>query len=111
MTKQMNGNEWVDEARRLFGHDPNDWAFVCPVCGNRQTVGDFRKLQDRTAAPMDAYKMCIGVYIYGARARHEQTGQGPCDCVAADRLYGEVPLVVNGALTFAFAKPLPRSYV
>jgi hypothetical protein len=32
--------EWLEEGRRLYGADAKTWAFVCPSCGQRQTIGE-----------------------------------------------------------------------
>lgn len=42
-TKTMTRDELLDEARRRFGDDPADFAFVCPRCGDVATVADFQK--------------------------------------------------------------------
>jgi hypothetical protein len=49
--------EWIAEARARFGDNPNDWAFRCPACRCRITVGDYR----RAGAPEDTIAFsCIG---------------------------------------------------
>jgi hypothetical protein len=53
-------DEWWTKAKRLFGEDENNWRFVCPACGNIQSVGDFRKYKNQGATPNSAYQVCIG---------------------------------------------------
>lgn len=32
--------EWIAEGRARYGSDWKAWAFVCPSCGQRQTIGE-----------------------------------------------------------------------
>jgi len=50
-------------AVRLFGGDPMDWKFICPVCGNIQRTKDFEQYKDQGAKPNDAYQQCLGRYL------------------------------------------------
>ena len=80
--KRINVNDWLAEARELFGDNVDDWKFVCPMCGNIQSVADFRKLHDEghKTNPEDAYFNCIGRYIGGRSAFLEDKKEGPpCD--------------------------------
>lgn len=54
--KTMTRDELLDEARRRFGDDPVDMAFVCPRCGDVATVREFQKL----GAGARAGSECIG---------------------------------------------------
>lgn len=75
-------DEWLAEATRLFGSDMGDWKFVCPMCGNVQSVADFRKLRDEgyKVSQNDAYFNCIGRYIGGRSAFLDDKKKGsPCD--------------------------------
>lgn len=36
--------EWQAEGTKRFGTDINDWAYVCPSCGHRQTRKDWMDL-------------------------------------------------------------------
>lgn len=48
---------WLEEARVLFGDDPGNWRFCCPMCGKSWSIADF------TVAGGDvngAYVECIG---------------------------------------------------
>lgn len=54
--KTMTREEMLCEARRRFGDDPADFAFVCPRCGDVATVREFQKL----AAGSRAGSECIG---------------------------------------------------
>jgi predicted RNA-binding Zn-ribbon protein involved in translation (DUF1610 family) len=72
--KKYAQQEWLDKAIELFG-EPDKVAFKCPVCGHVQTLGDFRS---RGLDYQQAYFNCIGRYIGGRSAFHEE-GPGPCD--------------------------------
>lgn len=58
--------ELVDEARRRFGDDPNDWAFKCPSCADVATARDFKAAG---AEPERVGQECIG--------RHRGALSGP----------------------------------
>lgn len=57
---EMNIEEWIAKGEKLFGPDRLKWKFVCPSCGNIQSVADFRQFKDRNATPRDANYICIG---------------------------------------------------
>lgn len=52
--------EWLAEARRRFGERVGQWAFLCPRCGERQTVDDFA-----AAKSGEASQECIGRHLEG----------------------------------------------
>ena len=62
MKTRKTQEEWEEEGEKLFGPDRMKWKFVCPACGNVQTVEDFRKYKDQGATPNTAYLKCIGRY-------------------------------------------------
>lgn len=41
-TYRFTQKELLAEAKRRFGDDPLDWAFVCPTCGDVATARDFK---------------------------------------------------------------------
>ena len=53
----MPVKEWLAEAQRLFGNNPNKWKFRCPICGNVQSGADFAAIG---AEPQSCYQECIG---------------------------------------------------
>lgn len=105
--RDVTWEEWKAEARQLFGDDPLDWAFVCPVCGHRATVRDWRAAG--ASEGMIAFS-CIG---RSAGAKREAFGKGPrkkgpCN-YAGGGLFALNPVSVaypDGATraTFEFAK-------
>lgn len=57
-------DEWKAEACRRFGNDHLKWRFVCPSCGNVQTIQQFKDLVKEypTLTPETAFFSCIGRY-------------------------------------------------
>lgn len=76
--------EWLNEGRRLFGEDYNQWRFKCPVCGNIQTGADFRSAG---VDPQNVYQECIGRHMPD-RAKNlgstpaKDKSKSPCDYAA-----------------------------
>jgi hypothetical protein len=58
--KKYTEKEWRAEGVRLFGEDIKNWKFICPSCGNIQTINDFKKYKNKGAIPSDVYFNCIG---------------------------------------------------
>jgi hypothetical protein len=57
----MMYHDWVSELKKRFGNDSKQWAFVCPACGNTQTIQDFIDLKIEN--PQDkVFFSCIGRY-------------------------------------------------
>lgn len=56
---EQSAEEWRDEAIQRFG-SLLQAAFVCPNCGRRNTVEEFREFEDKGAIPDTAAKQCIG---------------------------------------------------
>jgi hypothetical protein len=76
--------EWLAQACALFGADPKDWKFECPVGGNIQTLQDFK---DAGAEPQRAYQECLGRVIPNPARNFASTPGGngknqPCDYAA-----------------------------
>ena len=61
--KDYTQSEWEKEAKRLFGEDFTKWTFKCPMCGNIQSIEDFRQYKKGGATPNSAYSECIGRYM------------------------------------------------
>lgn len=74
--------EWRAKAVRLFGADPLQWRFVCPVCNHIAKVQDWK---DAGAPSECAGFSCVGRWIPGSRpAFHGEPAQsskstGPCN--------------------------------
>jgi len=53
--------EWMEEGRRLFGPDRQNWAFRCPACGCRQNALDFirRRIDPRGRV----FMTCFGRFL------------------------------------------------
>lgn len=63
--RKINKLDWLKEGKERFGEDPKAWKFVCPNCGNIQTIQDFIDLRDHDIEVQDAqvaYYSCIGRY-------------------------------------------------
>ena len=78
--------EWNQRGVKLFGEDRLNWKFVCPICGNIQSVEDFRQYQDKGATPASAYKVCIGRYSGGRSAfgyKKKDENKTPCDYISS----------------------------
>ena len=65
MEKKMTKEEWEKRGVELFGEDRFKWRFVCPGCGQVQSLEDFRKYKDRGATPDSATCECLGRYEGG----------------------------------------------
>jgi len=60
MARELTHNEWIGEAQILFGTDPAQWAFRCPVCKHVATVQDYKN----AGAPEGAVGFsCIGRWM------------------------------------------------
>lgn len=94
MVKKMTLTEWETLGEQLFGKDRMKWKFVCPGCGNIQSVEEFRKYKDQGAEPSSAYQKCIGRYAGGKSWMNDPTTKkGPCD-YTANGLLNICPLIV-----------------
>lgn len=56
--------DWVTELKKRFGDDPKKWQFVCPSCGNIQTIQDFIDYNIENPEGK-VYYNCIGRYVQG----------------------------------------------
>ncbi len=108
---RMTVEEWRAEGRRRFGENFDEWKAVCPICGNVQSVGDFRQFKDRGATPDTTFQQCIGRFTTGPIYRgfgenKKDAPKQPCDYAIFGlfRLPGVI-VVLDGkeVLLFAFA--------
>ena len=101
-TREVNYEEWADEAKRLFGDDPMDWRFECPVCGYRARVRDWK---DVGAISGEAGFSCLGRHL--PEEQRDPENGGPCD-YAGGGLFRLNPVIVHCDGTtvemFEFAK-------
>jgi hypothetical protein len=93
----ISAAEWIAHARALFGDDPRNWKFRCPVCGNVQVLTDFEAIG---VEPQMAYQECIGRHLkdrasgLGTNAASDGS-TSPCDYAAYGLFYlGGMPKVV-----------------
>lgn len=67
---------WLAEARRRFGDDARTWSFLCPVCGWRASVQDWKA----AGAPEGAVAFsCVGRWRPNPRDAFGGEGAGPCN--------------------------------
>ena len=72
-THRYTQDELLAEALRRFGEDANDFAFVCPRCGDIATVRDFTEAGGRDAVG----QICIG-RILGDKRGCDWSANGLC---------------------------------
>jgi hypothetical protein len=100
--RKITQEEWLAEGRKLFGDDPKDWRFVCPNCGNIQTIGDFMELRKHGIEIKDAqvaYFNCIGRYdtrIPAKKIGHIGEGKSPCDYSLGGLIHLHKTVVIDG---------------
>lgn len=34
----INYEDWIKKAKELYGEDPDNWKFKCPICGHIQSI-------------------------------------------------------------------------
>lgn len=70
--------EWLAEAEELFGKDPMNWRFVCPVCGHVAAVRDYK---DAGAPSTAAGFSCVGRWLPDSKdaMSHDGESGGPCN--------------------------------
>lgn len=99
----MTRDEWEKEGTELFGPDLMQWRFVCPACGHRQTVQDYK---DAGAPPEAVAFSCVGRYLSKKKRVFSLDGieqeKGPCD-YAGGGLLRLNPKEVDGQMYFDFA--------
>lgn len=84
---------WRQAAAALFGPDPFDWRFVCPVCKRVQSV---LECQDAGMPQGAVARSCIGRWLEDV----------DCDYVGGG-LFRLNPITIKGheLMVFAFAPP------
>lgn len=78
----LTHDAWMEEGRRRFGDDFQQWKFVCPICDHVASIADYEKYKDKGATPNSATCECIGRYSAAPGAfkgKGVTKGQGPCD--------------------------------
>ena len=63
-----NREEWISEAKRLFGEDPEKWVFECVICKNKQSIESVLQHNsslDRKNIPDWIYFSCEGRFTKG----------------------------------------------
>jgi hypothetical protein len=63
--EKLTLEEWTKQGEQLFGKDKKQWKFICPSCGNIQTIQDFIDLKENGVSidPQTAFFSCIGRFI------------------------------------------------
>lgn len=69
-------DQWRRRAAELFGDDPFDWRFRCPVCGHVAAGRDWQRVG---ANQGEVAFSCVGRHIAGSRRAIGGIGPGPCD--------------------------------
>lgn len=60
----ISAADWKAKAADLFGDDPKQWRFKCPMCGETQTWQDF--IDNDIKEPETVfYYSCIGRWVEG----------------------------------------------
>lgn len=84
-----SSQQWMSEGKKIFGTDnPYKWAWKCPACGRKQTMSEFKSLEN--ADPNDAYQECIGRYFNGRKGPYK------CDWAAYGLFRGPSIVKENG---------------
>lgn len=85
---EISHDSWLEKGRNLFGDDYMKWRFICPVCKNIATPGDFKSHKDKGATPSSAAQECIGRYLpkesrggFSSKYANQSVKQ-PCDYAA-----------------------------
>lgn len=87
---KMTFEDWRAEAKRRFGDDLDQWAFICPACKHVATIGDWKK----AGAPQGTWAFsCVGRFLPKQRKAFEEKGAGPCN-YAGGGLFKLNPVVV-----------------
>ncbi len=96
---------WHAEGRRRFGDDKMQWAFLCPSCGHRWIVSDWK---DAGATEGEVAFSCVGRHLEGSGDLG--SAPGPCN-YAGGGLFklNPVSITIDGTdhYAFAFAAPEP----
>ena len=80
LTRPTPVSEWLEEGKRLYGPDPLNWKFRCPICGRVYTAREHRDAG--SSGPNSAYQECIGRYLGAGSYRKEQGNKNGCNWCA-----------------------------
>lgn len=125
---RITHEEFIATLTERFGDNPNDWAFVCPLCGDVATGADMKQaLADhprvsRDGEPMNAAQIlgqeCIGRTI-GAlsktttaeewNARREAGEVRGCDWAAYGLFGGPLTVVMGDGSELRAFRPATRT--
>lgn len=103
----MTHEEWLAEARRIFGDNPREWKWVCPICGKIMSLEDYRQ----AGAPNNEVAVsCITRWLPGGCESKSPSPFPNQVCNYAG--YGliranPIHIVDKDTDTFAFADPAP----
>ena len=82
----MKHHEWLEKAKKLYGENPGDWKFKCPICHTIQTAKDFVNAGlSKEEASTSIAQECIGRYLpekqkaFGDRKKDKFVKGVPCN--------------------------------
>lgn len=76
--KKYTHVDWRNEAVKRFGHQSENWKFICPSCGYIASVKDWKDV----GAPDGAVAFsCVGRWTGSKKEMGDKTG-GPCNYTA-----------------------------
>jgi hypothetical protein len=97
----MTPEEWNTEGQKLFGENKMKWRFVCPACGFKQTVQDYK---DAGAPPGAVGFSCLGRWQEVRKDAFDKKDKRDLPCnYAGGGLINYNPVEVDGRKYFAFA--------
>lgn len=105
--KTMTRDELLAEARRRFGDDTDDIAFVCPRCGDVATVREFTKFGAGSRAGSECFGRLVGA-LQGPRRPDRDgvvrgvAGRG-CNWTAYGLFPGPWTIMIQGVAVRSFA--------
>lgn len=85
--KAIPVKDCLEEGKRLFGPDPLDWRFQCPICGRVYTAREH--MEAGSSGPNSAYQECIGRYLKAGPFDPKKGNENGCDWCAFG-LFGTV---------------------
>jgi hypothetical protein len=74
MSRTVSLEDYFKECIDRFGHDRNNWRFVCPACGHVASVAEYKAVGADDAIGYS----CIGRWT-GAKRDAFGKGPGPCN--------------------------------
>lgn len=101
--KTWTQDELAAEALRRFGENPENWAFICPRCGDVAVAQDFR---DANSDPNRIGRECIGRHRGALRGLANTTGKGQadrgCDWAAYGLFRGPWSIQIDDRTIYSF---------